>query len=158
MTQFDPDSVCRTELRKIIEKQGLKDSFVTCEALMVKPVRAGAILDTLRKEQSVYERAAETLTFQGYVLQTLTGELTHQTSKTALRLTEKEVRILTTLIEAKGEPVARQKLLGSVWGYSEKIETHTLETHIYRLRQKIEKDPALPAILMTSEDGYKIIL
>lgn len=74
--------------------------------------------------------------------------------ETALRLTEKEVALLLSLKNASGQAVSRQKLLNEVWAYAQGVETHTLETHIYRLRQKIERDPASPKILLTQEDGY----
>lgn len=70
------------------------------------------------------------------------------------RLTEKERDILLVLLDAGGAVVLRRELLDSVWGYASGVETHTLETHIYRLRQKIESDPARPQILCTAEDGY----
>jgi len=71
-----------------------------------------------------------------------------------IRLTEKEVSLLLILEEAGGEEVSRQVLLDQVWKYVDGVETHTLETHIYRLRQKIERDPAVPKILKTGETGY----
>ena len=73
-----------------------------------------------------------------------------------LRLTEKEVAILTFLKAADGKPVSREDLLHHVWSYVPDVETHTLETHIYRLRQKIEKDPSLPKIIVTQGDGYML--
>jgi len=73
----------------------------------------------------------------------------------AARLTEKETAILVYLSQQdKGVPIGRQTLLDAVWGYAQGVETHTLETHIYRLRQKIEDDPADPKTLLTVEDGY----
>jgi DNA-binding response OmpR family regulator len=74
-----------------------------------------------------------------------------------IRLTEKECDILLTLYDADGKSVSRQTLLDQVWGYASNVETHTLETHIYRVRQKIEIDPAAPAFLLTDEQGYLLV-
>jgi DNA-binding response OmpR family regulator len=74
--------------------------------------------------------------------------------ETPLRLTEKETAILAYMKAAGGKPVSRQELLEHVWSYVPDVETHTLETHIYRLRQKIEDDPSAPKILVTQGDGY----
>lgn len=72
-----------------------------------------------------------------------------------IRLTEKEANILKYLYRAKGEVVSRETLLGEVWGYVEGVTTHTLETHIYRLRQKIESDSA-KKIILTVDGGYRL--
>jgi len=77
--------------------------------------------------------------------------------KPAVRLTEKERDILAYLCQKRGSVTDRTSLLRTVWGYGPAIETHTLETHIYRLRQKIESDPAKPGYLLTEEDGYRIV-
>ena len=61
------------------------------------------------------------------------------------------------LYRAEQKPVARDVLLQEVWGYNSGVTTHTLETHIYRLRQKVEKDVANPAILVTDAGGYKLL-
>ena len=53
--------------------------------------------------------------------------------------------------------MSRETLLGEVWGYNAGVNTHTLETHIYRLRQKMEKDPAAAAILVTEAGGYRLV-
>ena len=74
-----------------------------------------------------------------------------------VRLTEKETSILRYLYRAGQRPVSRETLLQEVWGYNSGVTTHTLETHIYRLRQKIEKDAAAPAILVTEAGGYKLV-
>ena len=76
--------------------------------------------------------------------------------KKKVRLTEKETAILKYLYRAKDHVVGRDTLLGEVWGYNAGVTTHTLETHIYRLRQKIERDPAAAEILLTERGGYRL--
>ncbi len=72
------------------------------------------------------------------------------------RLTDKESTLLLTLHDAGGKPVARDMLLRHVWAYSDAVDTHTLETHVWRLRQKIEENPANPERLLTEEGGYSL--
>jgi len=72
-----------------------------------------------------------------------------------VRLTEKETNILKFLHASSGT-VPRDILLHEVWGYSPAVATHTLETHIYRLRKKIEQDPAKAQILLTEGGGYRL--
>ncbi|MBU6426564.1 MAG: response regulator transcription factor [Rhodospirillales bacterium] len=72
-----------------------------------------------------------------------------------IRLTDKEAAILKYLYRA-GQAVARQTLLEAVWGYKQTVTTHTLETHVYRLRQKIELDPQNARILLTDGGGYRL--
>jgi DNA-binding response OmpR family regulator len=73
-----------------------------------------------------------------------------------VRLTEKETNILKFLYRS-GETVARETLLHEVWGYNPAVTTHTLETHIYRLRQKIEEQPGQAQILVTESGGYRLV-
>ena len=73
-----------------------------------------------------------------------------------IRLTEKETSILKYLYRAGEKPVSREELLAEVWGYNAGVTTHTLETHVYRLRQKIEPDPAMARILITEMGGYRL--
>ena len=74
-----------------------------------------------------------------------------------MRLTEKETAILKYLYRAGEKAVTRDILLNEVWGYNAGVTTHTLETHIYRLRQKIERDPAAASILVTESGGYRLV-
>jgi DNA-binding response OmpR family regulator len=76
----------------------------------------------------------------------------------AIRLTDKETAILVRLARAGGMVVAREILLAEVWGYSAAITTHTLETHIYRLRRKIESDAGASGLLVTESGGYRLIV
>jgi DNA-binding response OmpR family regulator len=73
-----------------------------------------------------------------------------------LRLTDKEASILKYLYRAGSKPVSREELLAEVWGYNAGVTTHTLETHIYRLRQKIEPEPANSRLLITEAGGYRL--
>ena len=74
-----------------------------------------------------------------------------------IRLTEKEAAMLELLWHAAGTVVPRDALLAQVWGYQAGISTHTLETHVYRLRRKIERDPARAEILLTELGGYRLV-
>ena len=73
------------------------------------------------------------------------------------RLTDKEADFLSFMHRARGEIVPREVLLAEIWGYNAQVTTHTLETHIYRLRQKIEKDPANAELLITEPGGYRLV-
>jgi DNA-binding response OmpR family regulator len=73
-----------------------------------------------------------------------------------IRLTEKETNILKYLYRAGAQAVSREELLTEVWGYNAGVTTHTLETHIYRLRQKIEPDPTSARLLVTETGGYRL--
>jgi DNA-binding response OmpR family regulator len=74
-----------------------------------------------------------------------------------VRLTEKEVAMLDLLWQAGGTVVPRDALLAQVWGYQADVSTHTLETHVYRLRRKIERDPARAELLITELGGYRLV-
>lgn len=73
-----------------------------------------------------------------------------------IRLTEKETSILKYLHRAGDKAVGRDELLSRVWGYNAAVTTHTLETHIYRLRQKIEPVPGVARLLVTADGGYRL--
>ena len=77
--------------------------------------------------------------------------------KTKVELTEKEVAILKCLISSGEEAVDRDTLLEQVWNYSPDVTTHTLETHIYRLRQKLEIDASIPRLIISKGGGFKIV-
>jgi len=82
-------------------------------------------------------------------------QLSDPLSGRRVRLTEKETAILRYLA-ASPHAVSREDLLSAVWGYSPAITTHTLETHIYKLRQKIEPDPSQSSLILTEEGGYRL--
>ncbi|MBI1300556.1 MAG: hypothetical protein GC137_02760 [Alphaproteobacteria bacterium] len=118
------------------------------------PIRLGHILDRLFK--SLKDKNTKILHFNAGKLDTILNSFKDKDGKNNVVLTEKEVEILSYLHAHKGQIVTREELLKAVWNYAESVETHTVETHIYRLRQKIEKDPANPKIVMTAQDGYMV--
>lgn len=119
------------------------------------PARAGTVIETIRRMVSLSGTLPPRLEIAGHTLDTREN-LWIAKSESPIRLTEKEVAILCYLKESAGSSVSRQALLDAVWAYADGVETHTLETHIYRLRQKIEADPSAPKILLTAEDGYRL--
>lgn len=121
-----------------------------------KPLRLGALIDRIRWHTlRPPETKPRKIAIGSYELDIPASELLVDKDR-AIRLTDKERDILVLLAENKGEGIDRKTLLEKIWGYAETLETHTLETHIYRLRQKIEKDPANPEILLTHDTGYKL--
>ncbi len=81
----------------------------------------------------------------------------HTDSKQKVGLTGFETALLKYLYRSGNMVVGRDTLLEEVWGYNSDVDTHTLETHVYRLRQKIESDPSNAEILVTEPDGYRLV-
>lgn len=124
---------------------------------VVKPFKFAVLLARIRAHLRQYE-ASEDAVFQVGPYTFHPGSkllVSEKGSKT--KLTEKETAILRFLYRAGQKPVSRETLLQEVWGYNSGVTTHTLETHVYRLRQKVEKDAAIPAILVTDAGGYKLV-
>ena len=122
-----------------------------------KPFRFAVLLARIRVQLRQHE-ASEDAEFQigPYVFRPATKNLVDPKGG-KLRLTEKEAAILRFLHRAERQPVPRETLLRDVWGYNANVTTHTLETHIYRLRQKIEDDPTDARLLVTDAGGYKLL-
>ena len=124
---------------------------------VTKPFRFGILLARMRAQLRSYEQA-ETAELQigDYLFRPGLKILEPQNGAAKIRLTEKETNILKFLHRAGGQAVARDTLLHEVWGYNAQVSTHTLETHIYRLRRKIEADPSEATLLLTLEGGYAL--
>jgi DNA-binding response OmpR family regulator len=122
-----------------------------------KPFRLGVLLARLRAQLRQHEQSEDaTFSIGPYAFRPAAKLLVHRQTQKKLRLTEKETAILKYLYRAGERAVGRDVLLGEVWGYNAGVTTHTLETHIYRLRQKIESDPSKPQILVTEPGGYRL--
>ena len=124
-----------------------------------KPFRAAELVARLKAQIRLFENSeAATFTVGSYVFRPAAKLLQETGTKRRIRLTEKEASILKFLYRANQRQVGRPEILKEVWGYNESVSTHTLETHIYRLRQKIEADPANPCLLLTCSGGYSLTI
>jgi len=124
---------------------------------IAKPFRLNELLARLRAQLRSFENSEDAVfTIGPYVFRPAAKQLLEPIKNKRIRLTDKEAAILKFLYRAAGKPVARQVLLNEVWGYNAAVTTHTLETHVYRLRQKIEPDPTLAKILLTEGGGYRL--
>ncbi|UYH51898.1 response regulator transcription factor [Candidatus Kirkpatrickella diaphorinae] len=125
---------------------------------IAKPFRVAELLARIRAQLRLFESSEDAVFSIGpYLFRPSTKLLHDERSGRRIRLTEKEAAILKFLYRAGARPIARQILLNEVWGYNAAVTTHTLETHIYRLRQKIEPDPAQASILVTETGGYRLV-
>jgi DNA-binding response OmpR family regulator len=167
-----PDMDGREGVR-VMRKQGLKspvimltandteaDTVLGLEAgandYVAKPFRFAVLLARVRAHLRQYEASEDAQFNVGpYVFRPGAKLLLTQKGQ-KIRLTEKETSILRFLYRAGQRVVAREVLLQEVWGYNAAVTTHTLETHVYRLRQKIEADPGQAKILVTETGGYKL--
>jgi DNA-binding response OmpR family regulator len=124
---------------------------------ITKPFRLGVLLARIRAQLRQHELTDDaTFGIGPYSFQPAAKLLIDPATKKKVRLTEKETAILKYLYRAGDKVVGREVLLDEVWGYNAAVATHTLETHIYRLRQKIEKDPSNAQILVTEQGGYRL--
>ena len=124
---------------------------------IAKPFRLAELLARLRAQLRTFENSEDAAFSIGpYTFRPSAKLLVDPARNRRIRLTEKEAAILKFLYRAGSRPVARQVLLGEVWGYNAAVTTHTLETHIYRLRQKIEPDPGHSRLLLTEGGGYRL--
>jgi DNA-binding response OmpR family regulator len=122
-----------------------------------KPFRFAVLLARIRAQLRQHEASEDAVFTIGPYTFRPSSKLLVNPKGNKVRLTEKETAILRYLYRAGQRPVSREILLQEVWGYNSGVTTHTLETHIYRLRQKVERDAANPAILVTEAGGYKLV-
>lgn len=153
---LDSARLCRELKQAVAERPVIvlgNGNFFAADEVVAKPLRLGGLL----------ARIADLLARTPVV--TMIGEwrfdpvarILDGTDGDKVRLTDKEAAILSLLL-ADGGVVSRDRLLSEIWGYGAAITTHTLETHIYRLRRKIERTPAAAKLLVTAPGGYRLAL
>ena len=131
---------------------------------VTKPFRFGVLLARLRAHLRTFEQSEDAVFMVGpYSFKPAAKKLTPPEDPSGrpvrdIRLTEKETNILKYLYRAGGKAVARDELLEEVWGYNSGVTTHTLETHVYRLRQKIELVKGEATLLLTQPGGYSLAM
>ena len=124
---------------------------------VTKPFKFSVLLARIRAHLRSHQQSEDAVFKIGQYTFRPSAKLLTGANNTKVRLTEKETSILKFLYRAGDKVVGREVLLHEVWGYNPAVTTHTLETHIYRLRQKIERDPSEAAILITEQGGYKLV-
>ena len=125
---------------------------------VTKPFKLGVLLARVRAQLRQHEQSEDAVINIGpYTFRPSAKLLIHDETSQKVRLTEKEAAILKFLYRAGNKAIGREVLLDQVWGYNAGVATHTLETHIYRLRQKIEVDPSDAHLLITEPGGYRLI-
>jgi len=169
-----PDTDGR-ELCRLIRKQGVKcpilmltghdtdsDTILGLDAgandYITKPFKFPVLLARLRTQLRQHELSEDAIFVLGPYTFKPSLKLLVTSDDKKVRLTEKETNILKFLYRSTEDVVPRDILLHEVWGYNAGITTHTLETHIYRLRQKIETDPGKARLLVTENGGYRLSL
>ncbi len=124
---------------------------------VTKPFRFAVLLARIRAQLRQHEQSEDATFVVGPYTFKPGQKMLIDAKGGKIRLTEKEVAIIKYLYRAGGKVITRDILLEEVWGYNSGVTTHTLETHVYRLRQKIEQDPSNSTILVTESGGYKLI-
>ena len=169
-----PDTDGR-ELCRLIRKQGVKcpilmltghdtdsDTILGLDAgandYITKPFKFPVLLARMRAQLRQHELSEDAIFVLGPYTFKPSLKLLVTSDDKKIRLTEKETNILKFLYRSTEDVVPRDILLHEVWGYNAGVTTHTLETHIYRLRQKIEPDPGKARILVTENGGYRLSL
>ena len=123
---------------------------------IIKPFRYPELLKSIETQLHKFKKSENTQYSIGKYAFKPNSKILETNESRSIRLTEKENNILKFLYKNLGNTVSRETLLHEVWGYNSKVTTHTLETHIYRLRQKIEDDPSNACFLITEPGGYKL--
>ena len=124
---------------------------------VLKPFKFAVLLARIRAQLRQHEQSEDAVFTIGPFMFKPASKILVDDKNGKIRLTEKETSILKYLVRANEKVVSRETLLHEVWGYNAGVTTHTLETHIYRLRQKIEKDPSSAQLLVTESGGYKLL-
>jgi DNA-binding response OmpR family regulator len=124
---------------------------------VTKPFRFSVLLARMRAALRQHDQSEDVVfTIGPYSFQPA-AKMLEAPDGAKVRLTDKETSILKYLYRQGPKTITREILLKEVWGYNNRVTTHTLETHIYRLRQKIERDPSNARLLVTEEGGYRLV-
>jgi DNA-binding response OmpR family regulator len=123
---------------------------------VTKPFKVAVLLARIRAQLRSHEQSEGAVFHLGAYEFRPSAKMLVDAGQKKIRLTEKETNILKYLYRAGEKPVSREELLAEVWGYNAGVTTHTLETHVYRLRQKIEPDPSNAKLLLTEAGGYRL--
>ena len=162
------------EAVKILRREGFKSPIVMLTAqdsdsdeilglesgandYVTKPFRFSVLLARIRAALRQHDQSEDVVFTIGHYSFQPAAKLLEAQDGGKVRLTDKETSILKYLYRQGPKTITRDVLLKEVWGYNNRVTTHTLETHIYRLRQKIERDPSNARLLVTEDGGYRLV-
>lgn len=149
--QWQSDDAQNADL--ILQIGDTKQSEITLPVLHLDgqgaPLRLAHVVQRL-KEMAAQARHLELGDYQLDLVQ----RVWHDPAGRVSDLTEKEVSLLHYLATIHPQAASREDLLRDVWKYADGADTHTVETHLYRLRQKIEQNPGDPTIVVSTKQGY----
>jgi len=124
---------------------------------VAKPFRFNVLLARIRAQMRQHQNSEDAQVRIGpFMFQPSTKIMVDAARDMKIKLTEKEAGIIRQLHRAGGRVVPRDVLLNDIWGYNSGVSTHTLETHIYRLRQKIGDEGGDNPIIVTEGGGYRL--
>ena len=124
---------------------------------VTKPFSFTVLLARIRAHFRQFDQSEDAVFDIGpYQFRPAAKQLVDEEENRKIRLTEKETAILKYLYRAAGTAISRDELLTEVWGYNSGVTTHTLETHVYRLRQKIEREQGVGQLILTEPGGYSL--
>lgn len=142
----------------LLQKSG--DERVGSSALnnvVFKPLSLEKLLNQIKSGINLLENTEDGyLTFNKYIVRPIKKDIYNQRNREVVKLTEKEVAVIKHLYKCRDRIVTKNELLQEVWGYSPDVSTHTIETHIYRLRQKVEHEDAEAQLILTEDGGYRL--
>ncbi len=170
LPDIDGREVCRLIRRKSIQtpvimltaRDGDADVILGLDAgandYVIKPFDLGILLARIRTHMRQHEHSEDaTLQIGPYTFHPPARTLRHNATKREIMLSDKESAIVKYLYRAGDGVVACETLYAEIWDHGATLATHTLQTHIYRLRQKIEDDPSKPRIIVSEMGGYRIV-
>ena len=118
-----------------------------------RPVRLLNLIHAIHYKLENKSQKPDVILTADYLLSLVTRSINYHDGKIIITLTEKECELLQAIAERK-TLLTREILLEQVWGYSKEIDTHTLETHIYRLRSKLKQVNEKLDIIFADNEGY----
>jgi len=162
------------EAVKILRREGFKSPIIMLTAqdsdsdqilglesgandYVTKPFRFSVLLARIRAALRQHDQSEDVVFTIGQYSFQPAAKMLEASDGNKVRLTDKETSILKYLYRQGPKTITRDVLLKEVWGYNNRVTTHTLETHIYRLRQKIERDPSNARLLVTEDGGYRLV-
>lgn len=126
-------------------------------SVVFKPLSLDKLLNQIKAGINLLENTeVGYLSFNRYIVRPIKKDIYNERNKEVVKLTEKEVAVIKHLYKCRDRVVTKNELLQEVWGYSPDVSTHTIETHIYRLRQKVEHEDPEAQLILTEDGGYRL--